>query len=76
MVRHAPQITEQEAWEPEDERWTSQGETAPDHLPQASQLQPAMESTSSSLICTKFSDKLNLEIQLNCNQKSKPTGKS
>lgn len=30
----------------------------------------------SSLICTNFSDKLNLKIQLNCNQKSKPTRKS
>lgn len=30
----------------------------------------------SSFICTNFSDKLNLKIQLNFNQKSKPTRKS
>ena len=36
IVRNAPQITEKETWEPVKEGWTSPGETAPEHLPEAS----------------------------------------
>lgn len=73
MVMNAPQITEKETWEPVEEGWTSPGETAPEHLPEASQLNGLRRAEGSSLICTNFSDKLSLKIQLHCNQKSKPT---
>lgn len=77
MVRgHLPYI-EKGPWEPEDESWldlTGRDSSCCPRRPLNSN-QP-WKAKGSSLICTNFSDKLNLKIQLKCNQRSEPTRKS
>lgn len=73
-----PHMVEKEPPEPEDEGWLDLMGKDPTLLTSPRSLnsnQPG-RAKGSSLICTNFSDKLNLKVQFKCNQQSEPTRKS